>query len=78
MSKETINEMNAQMDKTVDVLRREYQKVRTGRASTALLDDIKIDYYGTMSGLSQVATLAVTPQLTVVLPPLLPRPLLWQ
>ena len=69
MSKEVIAEMNTQMDKTVDALRREYQKVRTGRASTSLLDDIKIDYYGTPSGLSQVATLAVPEPRTITLQP---------
>lgn len=73
MSKEAIKEMNAQMDKTVDALRREYQKVRTGRASTALLDDIKVDYYGTPSGLSQVATLAVPEPRTITLQPWEPK-----
>jgi ribosome recycling factor len=69
MTKDVIKDMNVHMDKTVDSLRREYQKVRTGRASTALLDDIKVDYYGTPSGLSQVATLAVPEPRTITLQP---------
>lgn len=73
MSKEVLNELNVHMDKSIDNLRREYQKVRTGRASTALLDDIKVDYYGTPSGLSQVATLAVPEPRTITLQPWEPK-----
>jgi len=57
------------MDKTIDSLRKEYQKVRTGRASTSLLDDIKVDFYGTSSPLNQVATLAVPEPRTITLQP---------
>ena len=56
MTKDIINGMSSHMDKTIDALRKEYQKVRTGRASTSLLEEIKIDFYGTLSPLSQVAT----------------------
>lgn len=69
MTKEVISNMKAHMDKTVDSLRREYQKVRTGRANLGLLDDIKIDYYGTPSPLSQVATLSVPEPRTITLQP---------
>jgi ribosome recycling factor len=57
------------MDKSVEALRKEYQKVRTGRASTALLEEIKIDYYGNPSPLSQVATLSVPEPRTITLQP---------
>src|SRR5690349_3928431 len=69
MTKDVIKNMKAHMDKTVDALRREYQKVRTGRANLGLLDDIKVDYYGTPSPLSQVATLAVPEPRTITLQP---------
>ncbi len=69
MTKEVIKQMGAHMDKTIDALRKEYQKVRTGRASTSLLDDIKVDYYGTPTALSQVATLAVPEPRTITLQP---------
>lgn len=59
MPKTLIAEMKSHMEKTVEDLRKEYQKIRTGRASTALLDDVRIDYYGNPSPISQVATLAV-------------------
>lgn len=57
------------MEKTVEDLRREFQKIRTGRASTALLDDVRLDYYGTPSPLSQVATLAVPEPRTITITP---------
>ncbi len=69
MTKDAIKNMKDHMEKTVEALRREYQKVRTGRANTALLDDIRIDYYGTPSPLSQVATLSVPEPRTITLQP---------
>ena len=47
------------MDKAVEALRHDLAKVRTGRASVTILDDVRVDYYGTPTPLNQVATLAV-------------------
>ena len=69
MTKDVISKMNVQMDKAIDALRKEYQKVRTGRASTALLDEIKVDFYGTPSPLNQVATLAIPEPRTITIQP---------
>jgi ribosome recycling factor len=49
----------AGMDKAIDSLRRDLSRVRTGRASLAILDDIRVDYYGTPTPLNQVGSLAV-------------------
>ncbi|HEU0264840.1 MAG TPA: ribosome recycling factor [Geobacterales bacterium] len=69
MTKEVIQSMKGHMEKTIEVLRREFQKVRTGRASTSLLDDITIDYYGNPSTINQVATLSVPePRLIAIQP----------
>jgi ribosome recycling factor len=65
--------MGAHMDKSVDALRKEYQRVRTGRASTSLLDEVRIDYYGTPSPLSHVSTLAVPEPRTITLQPWEPK-----
>jgi ribosome recycling factor len=73
MTKEIVDGLKEHMDKTVDNLRREYQKIRTGRASTSLLDDIKVDYYGNPSTLSAVATLAVPEARTITLSPWEPK-----
>lgn len=69
MPKKVIDDMKSHMEKTVGDLRREYQKIRTGRATTALLDDVKVDYYGNPSSLSQVATLAVPEPRTITISP---------
>ena len=69
MTKEVITNMKSHMDKSVESLRREYQKVRTGRANLGILDDVKVDYYGTPSPLSQVATLSVPEPRTITLQP---------
>lgn len=47
------------MQKALEAFRRELAKVRTGRANLALLDGIKVEYYGTPTPLAQVATLNV-------------------
>jgi ribosome recycling factor len=59
MTKDVLAAMKAHMEKTVDSLRKEYQKVRTGRASTAILEDIKVMYYDTPTPINQVAQIAV-------------------
>lgn len=62
MSVETVTaETKSKMDKAVAVLQDELKGFRTGRASTALVDSIKVDYYGTPTPLKQLASLA-TPQ----------------
>jgi len=73
MTKDVIANMKSHMDKSIESLRREYQKVRTGRASTSLLDDIKVDYYGTPTAVNQVATLAVPEPRTITLQPWEPK-----
>ena len=47
------------MGKSIDALRNEFNKVRTGRASLTILDGIRVDYYGTLTPLNQMATLSV-------------------
>lgn len=69
MTKEIITNMSVHMDKTIDALRKEYQKTRTGRATTGMLDEIKVDSYGTLSPLNQVATLAVPEARTITIQP---------
>ena len=47
------------MKKAVDSVKRDLQKIRTGRANAAMLDGIKVDYYGTPTPVNQVATVQV-------------------
>lgn len=64
-----LKKARAQMDAAVDHLKRELAKIRTGRASTSLLDSVHVEYYGTPTPVSQVATLAVPePRLITISP----------
>jgi ribosome recycling factor len=64
-----LDEANESMDKALRALRGELQKVRTGRANPALLQDLQVEYYGTMTPLQQLANLnAPEPSLIVVSP----------
>jgi ribosome recycling factor len=57
-SKEILKHAEDKMKKAVEVVREELVKIRTGKATTALLDGIKVDYYGTMTPLNQVASIS--------------------
>lgn len=59
MVQEIYQEMEYKMERSLAALHKELSRIRTGRASLALLDGITIDYYGTPTPLNQVATLAV-------------------
>ena len=66
---EILNDARSHMDKTVKALSHEFSTVRTGRASGAVLDDIKIDYYGTPTPISQLAGIkSPEPHLLVIEP----------
>ena len=65
----TIKQMREQMDEAVDAMRREFSSVRTGKASPALLDTVRVDAYGSKMPLNQVATVNTPePRLIVVQP----------
>ena len=56
---EILKDTKSRMDKSIDALRGELSKIRSGKATTALLDGIKVDYYGNMTPVSQVGNLNV-------------------
>jgi len=62
-------EARESMDKTVAALKRELQRIRTGRASLSVLDGIRVDYYGTPTPLNQMATLAVPESRLITIQP---------
>jgi ribosome recycling factor len=57
------------MKKAVDSFKRDLQKIRTGRANTAMLDGIKVDYYGTPTPVNQVATVQVVDARLITIKP---------
>lgn len=60
---------DARMRKTVEATRDEMNRIRTGRASTALLDHLMVEYYGVQTPVSQVATVAVADARTLTVQP---------
>ena len=59
----------ARMTKSVEALRHELQRLRTGRASTALVEYLKVNYYGSDVPISQVANVAVSDARTLTITP---------
>lgn len=57
------------MEKAIEALKKDLTRIRTGRASVSLLDEIRLNYYGTATALSQVATLTVPEPRMIVIQP---------
>ncbi len=67
MNETFFSDLQKELDKTVTAFRKDLSKVRTGRASTALLEGIMVDYYGTPTPLNQLGNLSVPqPRLLVI------------
>ncbi len=60
---------STRMGKSIEVLKHEFSKIRTGRAHPSLLDQISVSYYGTESSLSQIANIAVEDARTLTITP---------
>ncbi len=57
------------MGKSIDALKNEFKKVRTGRASLALFEGIRVNYYGTQTPLNQLASLSIPESRLVIIQP---------
>lgn len=69
MIEDVLSELKQQIEETAAKLKKEFARVRTGRASTALLDGIFVEYYGARTHLNQLATInAPEPRLIVITP----------
>jgi len=67
--KETLAESEVKMKKTVELLAGEFSRIRTARANPALLDGIKVDYYGVSTPLKQIASIGVPDPRSLVIQP---------
>ncbi len=64
-----MSEIQSKMEKAIEATQREFTRIRTGQASPAILNDIRIDYYGTPTPISQVAKISVPePRMLMVTP----------
>jgi ribosome recycling factor len=64
-----VKDMEARMTSAIDALGKDFASVRTGRASTALLDPIRVDYYGNPTPISQMASVSTPDARTLVIQP---------
>jgi len=69
MSSETLTSADHKMARAVEAMERDFQGVRTGRASTALVDRLVVDYYGTQTPLNQLAGISVPEAHQIVIQP---------
>ncbi len=69
MKDEILSESRQDMNNTLDALKKQFMKIRTGRASTALLDGIKVNCYDTQMPLDQVASLSVPESRLIIIKP---------
>ena len=69
MEKEIIDELMAAFGNAMDALKRELAKIRTGRANPAMLDNIRVDYYGTMTPINQMAQVGAPEPQTILIQP---------
>jgi ribosome recycling factor len=64
-----LKDAKTRMDKAVAALEKEFSHLRTGRASVTLLDGLKVDYYGTMTPIDQIASLSTPDSRTITIQP---------
>ncbi|MBW1974211.1 MAG: ribosome recycling factor [Deltaproteobacteria bacterium] len=69
MLNEIYDDARERMTKTLKNLESEYKRLRTGRASTALVEHIRVEYYGTPTPLNQLATITVPEPRTIMIQP---------
>src|SRR5687767_12155101 len=69
MSSETLSTVEGRMARAVEAMERDFQGVRTGRASTALVERITVDYYGTSTPLNQLASISIPEPHQIVIQP---------
>lgn len=67
--KQVMDLTKQKMEKNLEVLHHEISKIRTGRASLAILDDVKVDYYGTSTPLNQMASLTIPDPRMIMIKP---------
>ncbi len=69
MASEVIEQLKEKMESSVEALKRELVKIRTGRASLSLLDDVSVDAYGSKMPLNQVAALTIPESRMIAIQP---------
>ena len=69
MLNEIFNACETKMKSSIEHMLRDFKTLRTGKVTTAVLDNVKIDYYGTLTALTQVGSVIATDATTIVINP---------
>ncbi len=69
MVNEIFEQTRENMAKSLDALKREFSTLRTGKVTTSIVDNIKVDYYGTPTALNQVGSVIATDATTISITP---------
>lgn len=69
MIQDTYDETKERMGKSIVALENELKRIRTGRASVSLMDGVRVDYYGTLTPLNQMASLSVPESRLIMIQP---------
>ncbi len=64
-----VKQLRERMEKSIEALKREFSTVRTGRASSALLEPVKVEYYGNLTPVNQIASIATPDAHTLEIKP---------
>ncbi len=69
MLKEIYDSTSEHMQKSIDAMKREFSALRTGKVTTAIVDNVRVDYYGTPTPLNQVGSVIATDATTISITP---------
>ena len=64
-----LNDVTQRMDKSLSALRSAFNRIRTGRANPAILDDVNVDYYGNMTPINQTSNISIEEGRSIVISP---------
>jgi ribosome recycling factor len=69
MINDILEQTTTNMEKSIEALKRDFSSLRTGKVTTGIVDNIKVDYYGTMTALTQVGNVIATDATTISITP---------
>lgn len=69
MIDEILEHTTENMEKSIEALKRDFSSLRTGKVTTSIVDNIKVDYYGSMTSLTQVGNVIATDATTISITP---------
>lgn len=69
MPKEIINQCKAKMEKTIEALKKQFTSIRTGKANPSVLNTVKVEYYGSLMPINQIASVSAQDAQTILVKP---------